>query len=96
MDISDGIVGDREDPQPAADSSLPEQLHGICPYCEKEKVGLCWDFFENVMQVAGKLVQLTYATCSCANCGKILNSMITGMKEAEVQPSGNFHRLHRH
>jgi len=71
-----------------------EQLHGICPYCLGVQQGLVFDFFENVMNVAGRVCTVAYAMCSCAKCGKIISTMIVGMQEAKVQPS-SFRNLRR-
>lgn len=70
-----------------AEGNTAEQKHGICPHCGADRKGLVWDFFSNVMTVAGKVCQVAYSTCSCAECGKILATSIMGMAEANIQPS---------
>jgi hypothetical protein len=74
----------------APSERAPEVKSGICPYCGIEKGGLVWNFFQNVMQIMGRVVLVDYATCSCAgeNCGRILNAMILNMRDHEVQSVG--------
>lgn len=87
--------------EPAKAQEEPKQKHGICPYCEAEKGGLVWDFFENVAQIGGHVMMLVYATCSCEQCGKIVSATFKEMRPAGVQPADSTNlliapRRHRH
>jgi len=89
MSVLDGQRNEAEKQnERPAEGNTAEQKHGICPHCNGERVGLVWDFFSNVMQVASKVCQVDYAMCSCAKCGKILNMAIINMAETNIQPAG--------
>lgn len=77
-----------------AEGNTADVKHGICPHCGGERVGLVWDFFQNIMQVSGKVAMVSYAMCSCQQCGKILNTTILGMVETNVQSPDDTQLLH--
>lgn len=72
-----------------AEGNTAEQKHGICPHCGAERKGLVFDFFSNMMQVAGSVCQVSYSMCSCQQCGKIISTSIMNIQETAVQPASS-------
>lgn len=87
MSILDGQGNEAQpETEKPAEGNTAEQKHGVCPHCAAEQKGLVFDFFSNLMQVAGKVAQVEYTVCSCAACGKMISVGVLHLAEAEVQP----------